>query len=64
LSDQKVEIRRKVATLGSMRGAERLRLIREGLPILLDSAQELVDAEKRLPRQHQRARASLIGQAE
>lgn len=64
MSDQKVEIHRKVATLGSMSGAERLRLIAEGLPVLLASAQELADAEKHLPREHQRARAILIGQAE
>jgi hypothetical protein len=64
LSDQKVEIHRKVATLGSMPGAERLRLIAEGLPVLLASAQELADAEKQLPREHQRARAILISQAE
>jgi hypothetical protein len=64
LSDQKFEIHRKVATLGAKSGAERLRLIGEGLPVLLASAQELADAEKRLPRKHQRARAILIGQAE
>jgi hypothetical protein len=64
LSDQKVEIHKKVATLGSRSGAERLRLIGEGLPVLLTSAQELADAEKQLPREHQRARAILIGQAE
>jgi hypothetical protein len=64
LSDQKVEIHRKVATLGAKSGAERLRLIGEGLPILLASAQELADVEKQLPRKHQRARAILIGQAE
>jgi len=64
LSDQKVEIHRKVVTLGAKSGAERLRLIGEGLPVLLASAQELADAEKQLPREHQRARAILIGQAE
>jgi hypothetical protein len=64
LSDQKVEVHRKVATLGAKSGAERLRLIGEGLPVLLASAQELADAEKQLPREHQRARAILIGQAE
>jgi hypothetical protein len=64
LSDQKVEIHKKVAALGSRSGAERLRLIGEGLPVLLTSAQELADAEKQLPREHQRARAILIGQAE
>jgi hypothetical protein len=47
-----------------MPGAGRLRLIAEGLPVLLASAQELADAEKQLPRGHQRARAILIGQAE
>ena len=64
MSDQRVEIHKKVATLGSRSGAERLRLIGEGLPVLLTSAQELADAEKQLPREHQRARAILIGQAE
>jgi hypothetical protein len=64
LSDQKVEIHKKVATLGAKSGPERLRLIGEGLPVLLASAQELADAEKQLPREHQRARAILIGQAE
>jgi hypothetical protein len=64
LSDRKVEIHKKVATLGSMSGAKWLRLIGEGLPVLLASAQELADAEKQLPREHQRARAILIGQAE
>src|SRR6516225_6741840 len=64
LSDQKVEIHRKVATLGAKPAAERLRLIGEGLPVLLASAQELADAEKQLPRKHQRARAILIHQAE
>jgi hypothetical protein len=64
LSDRKVEIHKKVATLGSMSGAERLRLIGDGLLVLLASAQELADAEKQLPREHQRARAILIGQAE
>jgi hypothetical protein len=64
LSDQKVEIHKKVATLGAKSEAERLRLIGEGLPVLLASAQELADAEKQLPREHQRARAILIGQAE
>lgn len=60
----KLEIHKKVATLGAKSGAERLRLIGDGLPVLLASAQELADAEKQLPRKHQRARAILIGQAE
>ncbi len=64
MSDQKVEIHKKVATLGAKPRAERLRLIGDGLPVLLASAQELDDAEKQLPREHQRARAILIGQAE
>jgi hypothetical protein len=55
---------RKVGTLGSLPHAERLRLVAEGLPILLASALELADSEKQLPREHQRARAILIGQAE
>lgn len=42
MSDRKAEIHRKVATLGSLPDAERLRLIAEGLPILLASAQEVV----------------------
>jgi hypothetical protein len=54
LSDRKVEIHKKVATLGSRSGAERLRLIGEVLSVLLASVQELADAEKQLPREHQR----------
>jgi hypothetical protein len=64
LSDPKVEIHKKVTTLASRSSAERLRLIGDELPVLLASAQELADAEKQLPREHQRARAILIGQAE
>jgi hypothetical protein len=64
VSDRTVELHKKVAALGAMPGPERLRLIAEGLPILLASAQELADSEKQPPREHQRARAILIGQAE
>ena len=54
MSDRKVEIHKKVATLGSRSGAERLRLIGEVLSVLLASVQELADVEKQLPREHQR----------
>jgi hypothetical protein len=57
-----VRTHKMVRTLGS--AADRLRLIAEGLPILLKSAEELEQVEKLLPGEQQRARAILIGQAD
>jgi len=47
-----------------MNGRERLRLIAAGLPVLHQSAEELIQAEAALPREHQRARGMLLGQAD
>ena len=58
----RVATHRKVKALAT--APNRLELIAEGLPILLNSAEELDHAANQLPKISERARAILVGLAE